>query len=405
MTACMQPQSEPLVKPHKERAATLAVFLANGFGIGAWAVEVPRIKEHLALSDASLGIALFAFALGAIVAMPLAGRLAPRLGSGRATALLGAAFFVALPLPALAPNFPLLCVVLLLLGAANGAMDVSMNGHASSIETVWGSPIMSSFHAAWSAGGLLGAATGAMIQKSGTGVAGGLLLPDILIGILIFFAAALALRDVGPRAKAPASSGFALPDAGVMKLAALAFLCMMTEGAVADWSAVFLRSVLHGEASVAALGYSAFAFSMAACRIIGDVSVRRLGPGMVVRLGGLIAACGLALVLGLPNNITACAGFALVGVGLANIVPVIFSAAGRSTATPALGVSMAATAGYAGFLVGPPLIGFGAGFVGLRFALGVLVLAALIVCVFGGRAIRGAGMSVRVHPEPQRNIL
>lgn len=380
------------MKPVKERIATLAVFLANGFGIGAWAVEVPRIKEHLALSDASLGIALFAFALGAIVAMPLAGRLAPRLGSGRATALLGAAFILALPLPALAPVFPLLCLVLLLLGAANGALDVSMNGHASAIETVWGSPIMSSFHAAWSAGGLLGAATGAMIQKGGIGVVGGLLLPDVLIGILIFSAAGLALRDIGPRAKA-AAAGLALPSAGVMKLAALAFLCMMVEGAVADWSAVFLRSVLSGAASIAALGYSAFAFSMAACRIIGDVSVHRLGSSMVIRLGGLIAASGLALVLGLPSTLTACVGFALVGTGLANIVPVIFSAAGRSTATPALGVSMAATAGYAGFLVGPPLIGFGAGLVGLRLALGVLVVAALIVCVFGGRAVRSASAS------------
>jgi hypothetical protein len=222
------------MKPIKERFATLAVFLANGFGIGAWAVEVPRIKEHLALSDASLGIALFAFALGAIVAMPLAGRLAPRLGSGRATALLGVAFIAAFPLPALAPNFALLCLVLLLLGAANGALDVSMNGHASAIETVWGSPIMSSFHAAWSAGGLLGAATGAMIQKGGIGVIGGLLLPDVLIGVLIFSAAALALRDIGPRAKA-GGGGLALPSAGVMKLAALAFLCMMVEGAVADW--------------------------------------------------------------------------------------------------------------------------------------------------------------------------
>jgi MFS family permease len=384
------------MKPVKERIATVAVFLANGFGIGAWAVEVPRIKEHLALSDASLGIALFAFALGAIVAMPLAGRLAPRLGSGRATALLGAAFIVALPLPALAPSFPLLCLVLLLLGGANGALDVSMNGHASAIETAWKSPIMSSFHAAWSAGGLLGAAAGAMIQKGGIGVAGGLLLPDVLIGILIFSAAGLALRDIGPRANAPATSGWVLPNPAVMKLAALAFLCMMMEGAVADWSAVFLRSVLNGEASAAALGYSAFAFSMAACRIIGDASVRRLGPGMVVRLGGLIAASGLALVLGLPTSLTACVGFALVGIGLANIVPVIFSAAGRSTATPALGVSMAATTGYAGFLVGPPLIGFGAGLVGLRLALGVLVVAALVVCVFGGKAIRGAGVSMPV---------
>ena len=175
----------PSIKPTKERVATLAVFLANGFGIGAWAVEVPRIKESLSLSDTSLGIALFAFALGAIVAMPLAGRLAPRFGSGRATALLAVAFVIALPLPAFVPNLVSLCAVLLVLGAANGALDVSMNGHASTIETQWKAPIMSSFHAAWSAGGLLGAATGAMIQKWGVGVAGGLVLPDAVIGVLV----------------------------------------------------------------------------------------------------------------------------------------------------------------------------------------------------------------------------
>jgi MFS family permease len=380
------------MKPVNERVATLAVFLANGFGIGAWAVEVPRIKESLSLSDTSLGIALFAFALGAIIAMPLAGRLAPRFGSGRATALLAAAFVVALPLPALVPNLPSLCFVLLVLGAANGALDVSMNGHASTIEAHWKSPIMSSFHAAWSAGGLLGAATGALVQKGGVGIVGGLVLPDVFIGVLVLAAAVLALRDIGARTDAP-TSGLALPSAGVMKLAALAFLCMMVEGAVADWSAVFLRSALDGDASVAALGYSAFAFSMAACRIIGDVSVHRFGSSKVVGLGGLVAATGLALVLGFPNVVTACVGFALVGVGLANIVPVIFSAAGRSTVTPAIGVSMAATAGYAGFLVGPPLIGLGAGFLGLRLALCVLLVAALIVCVAGGEAVRSARLS------------
>ncbi|MFM0280799.1 MFS transporter [Paraburkholderia sediminicola] len=392
MKALAQPVSTPFMKPLKERVATLGVFLANGFGIGAWAVEVPRIKENLALSDTSLGIALFAFALGAIVAMPLAGQLAPRFGSGRATALLGAAFVVALPLPAFAPNLATLFIALLALGAANGALDVSMNGHASTIETHWKSPIMSSFHASWSAGGLLGAATGAMLQKGGIGVVGGLVLPDVLIAALIAAAAALALRDLGPRAAA-ASNGFAWPSAAVMKLAMLAFLCMMVEGAVADWSAVYLRSALNEEASVAAVGYSAFAFSMAACRLVGDVSVRRFGSSKVVGLGGLLAVAGFALVLSLPTVFTACAGFAMVGVGLANIVPVIFSAAGRSTVTPAVGVSMAATAGYAGFLIGPPLIGFGAGLLGLRLALCVLVVATLIVCLLGGKAVRSARLA------------
>ena len=385
------------MKPVAERIATTAVFLANGLGIGAWAVSVPRIKEALSLSNTSLGIALFFFAFGAIVAMPLAGRLAPRFGSGRVTAFLGIAFVVALPLPALVPNYALLCIVLFALGASNGALDVSMNGHASAIEGEWRSPIMSSFHAAWSMGGLLGAAGGAALQANGIGTLGGLLLPDLVIGALILTSAVMALRDIGPRALASASaSGFTLPSAAVMKLAALAFLCMMVEGAVADWSAVFLRSALDTQASAAALGYSSFAFAMAACRVIGDASVRRLGASVVVASGGLIAAVGLALVLGYPNVVTACVGFALVGIGLANIVPVIFSAAGRSTTTPAVGVSMAATAGYAGFLVGPPMIGLGAGFVGLRLALCALLLAAVVVCLVGGKAVSRAGVEPAV---------
>lgn len=384
------------MKPVRERFATLAVFLANGFGIGAWAVEVPRIKAALSLSDTMLGLALFAFALGAMVAMPLAGRLAPRFGSGRATALLGVAFVVVLPLPAFAPSLLSLCLALFMLGSTNGSLDVSMNGHASTIEAKWQSPIMSSFHAAWSVGGLLGAASGAMLQRSGVGVVGGLMLPGIFVGMLMVCAGVVALRDIGPRASVPIS-GLVLPSAGVMKLAALAFLGMMVEGAVADWSAVYLRSVLSGEASVAAIGYSAFAFSMAACRFVGDVSVRRFGSEKVTTLGGLVAAMGLALVLGLPNIVTACVGFALVGVGLANVVPVIFSAAGRSTLTPAVGVSMAATAGYAGFLVGPPIIGFGAGFVGLRLALCVPLVAALVVFLLGGKAVRNASLSTAAN--------
>ncbi|SDR35551.1 Sugar phosphate permease [Paraburkholderia fungorum] len=393
MTTLATTQMNTNMKPVKERIATIAVFLANGFGIGAWAVEVPRIKESLALSDTALGIALFAFALGAIVAMPLAGQLAPRFGSGRATALLGAAFVIALPLPAFAPNMAVLCLVLFALGAANGALDVSMNGHASTIETQWRSPIMSSFHAAWSAGGLLGAASGAMLQRAGVGVAGGLLVPDAFIALLIVSAALLALRDLGESREAPTSSGFAWPSGGVMKLAMLAFLCMLVEGAVADWSAVYLRSTLNQEASVAAIGYSAFAFSMAACRIIGDVSVRRFGSSRVIAMGGLIAVAGLVLVLSVPTMLTAFVGFAMVGVGLANIVPVIFSAAGRSTVTPAIGVSMAATAGYAGFLVGPPLIGLGAGLLGLRAALCVLVMATLVVGLLGGKAVCSARLA------------
>jgi hypothetical protein len=382
---------EPVLKPFAGRAATTAIFLVNGVGIGAWAVEIPRIKALLALSDARLGAALFTFALGAILAMAFSGPLAARFGSGRMTLGLGVAFVLALPLPALAPGYGWLCAALVLLGAFSGALDVGMNGHASGLEERWGAPIMSSFHAAWSLGGLLGAALGAAIQSAGLGVAAGLAVPALVLAVVVL-AAAPALRGGAARPRT-SGAGLTLPSAAVARLAGLAFVCMMVEGAVGDWSAVYLRGALPGRASAAALGYSSFAFAMAACRVVGDASVRRLGTRTVVALGGLSAAAGFALVLGLPSAVTACLGFALVGLGMANMVPVIFSAAGRSTAVPAAGIAMAATAGYAGLLVGPPVIGFGAGLVGLRAALGALLAAMAGVALFGGRAVARRGLA------------
>jgi len=188
-------------------------------------------------------------------------------------------------------------------------------------------------------------------------------------------------------APARGAGGLLLPSAAVWKLAGLAFIALLVEGAVADWSAVYLRTALTARAGAAALGYSSFALTMAACRLVGDRSVRRLGSRAVVTFGGLSAAAGFALVLGLPSVLTACLGFALVGLGLANIVPVVFSAAGRSTRVPAVGISMAATVGYVGLLVGPPLIGFGASLVGLRLALGLLFLATAGVGLFGAKAV------------------
>lgn len=382
-----------------ERRATTAVFLAHGFGTGAWAVTIPRLQERLGLSHAALGTALFAFACGAIVAMLLVGRLARRMGSGRGTAWLGLVFVLLLPVPALVPGFGMLCAALFALGAANAAMDVSMNGHASAVEAHGGRPIMSSFHAAWSLGGLLGSSLGAALQGMGLGAAAGLALPDLAIAAVLLVAALGALGPVGRGAPAP-GGGLALPSAALLQLAGLACGCMLVEGAVADWSAVYLRSVLAGRAGEAGLGYAAFALAMAACRLVGDRSVGRFGSGRVVTAGGLFAAIGFSLVLGLPSVATACLGFGLVGVGLANIVPVIFSAAGRSTPVPAVGVAMAATAGYAGFLVGPPLIGLSADRVGLRCALGALVLASLAVALFGGRAVaRHPGLAERTGPR------
>jgi MFS family permease len=374
--------------PARERIATLGIFLANGIGIGAWAASIPRIKEHLALSDSTLGLALLAFAAGAIVAMPLAGRIALRFGTPRSTLCAALCFVVLLGLPGYAPSLPIVMIALFLLGMSNGSTDVLMNGHASYIETRAGRPIMSSFHAAWSIGGLIGAALGGLIASAGLPVGAGLALPASLVAVIVIASGLTGLR---PGFEAPPSHHERIPftfrNRALLLLGAVAFLSMVTEGAVTDWSGVYLRGVAHGTAAQAATGYAAFALAMAACRLVGDLVVRRLGQQKTMWIGGGIAAFGFVLVIAFPTIVVACIGYALIGIGVSNLVPIIFSAAGRAGPTASIGVSMTATAGYAGFLVGPPVIGFIADQLSLRFAFGLLFLAAIAVALVGGRVV------------------
>ncbi|MEJ0002664.1 MAG: MFS transporter [Pararobbsia sp.] len=374
--------------PARERLATLGIFLSNGIGIGSWAASIPRIKESLALSDTELGFALLVFAAGAIVAMPLAGRVALRFGTPRSTRCAAVAFVVLLGLPGFAPSLPLAMLALFLLGMSNGSTDVLMNGHASYIETRWGKPIMSSFHAAWSIGGLIGAALGGLIARAGLSVGAGLALPALLVAVIVLASAATGLRRGFEAPSHPHEHiPFTFRNRLLLLLGAVAFLCMVNEGAVTDWSGVYLRNVAHGTEAQAAAGYASFAFAMAACRLVGDLVVRRLGQQKTVWIGGAIATLGFVLVIGFPTIVVACIGYALIGVGVSNLVPIVFSAAGRAGPTASIGVSMTATAGYAGFLVGPPVIGFGADLFGLRYAFMLLLLAAIAVAIVGARVV------------------
>jgi len=365
------------------RTAVLAAFLANGLGIGAWAAALPMLKDGLSLSDGQLGLALFGFAAGAVVSMPLAGVHAPRFGSGRATWIAGLAFALALALPRLAGDLTGLVATAFLLGAANGALDVSMNARASEVEAEYGRPIMSSFHAAFSLGGLAGAALGGFLAAFDPGSV--LLMPSAIAMILVLGLA----PDLGRgETTAPAAEGprAALPGRAALGLCLVAFVCMMIEGATADWSAVYIASVNFGPAAPAAAGYAAFSLAMTCCRLWGDGLVRKLGPARVARTGGAAAAVGLAIAALIPGW-GAVAGFGLVGLGLANVVPVVFSAAGRLGSSAAVGVAMAATAGYAGFLAGPPIIGAIASLFSLRAGIVVLALLAPVVVLLSNATI------------------
>jgi MFS family permease len=371
----------------RERIATTGVFIGNGFGTGAWAVATPAVKYSLALSDGQLGLALLAFAIGALVAMQLSRVAARTVGAGRATAVASLFFSALLVTPAVTWSFWSLFATLLFLGAANGATDVLMNAHASAIERQWHTPIMSSFHAGWSFGGLAGAAFGGFLAASGLSILFLLLLPALIVTQIFVIAALVGLRPMEGDAQAAEQGGLKLMDRALVWIGAMAFLAMMAEGAVADWSAVYLRSVVQSGPGYAAAGYAGFAFAMAACRLVGDSLVKRFGAANTIRSGASLAAVGFAIVVLWPNVPVDTIGFVLVGLGLANVVPVIFSTAGAVGETPARGMAMVASAGYAGILTGPPLIGATSELVGLRLAFLVLLVA--VIFIVGTAAVPG----------------
>lgn len=368
-------------RPTRARIATLLIFLANGSGIGAWAGTIPRLKLALQLSDTQLGVAMLAVAAGAIVSMPLAGRYGTRFPSHRVTGLAALTYGAFLVLPGQASGLAGLIAACLAFGAVNGVMDVSMNGHASIVERVWGDAIMSSFHAAFSLGGFTGALFVSLCVRAGIG-------PGTTLVIVAGWVISLGLLAAGVRLAAPlppplrhSESASGRPVRGILAgLCALTFAAMFLEGSTADWAGVFLVTVAGAPVATGAAVYAGFSVAMVIGRLLGDRIVRALGRPGTLRVGALVAAAGVTLALATATRELAALGFGLVGLGVANIIPSLFSAAGRARPdAPALGVSHAATVGYTGFMIGPPLVGAVADHIGLRLSLAALPVAALLI--------------------------
>ncbi|MFZ1965387.1 MAG: MFS transporter [Roseiarcus sp.] len=393
----MAPLSVAASPPWRARLATTALFFANGFGIGGWAAAIPLIKSKLALSDAQLSVALFAMAAGAILLMPSAGLLANRFGGAGRTLRGGAiGFGVLLGLIGLAPNLTLLAGLTFLLGAFSGLMDVRMNAHATLVERRWGAAIMSSFHAAWSGGGLAGAALGGLLMKAGAPAPW---LFAVTAGAVLAIVIGSAPHIGGAETATAEGCAFVWPQRRLAGLCLVALLGMLMEGAMADWCAVYLTTVVGVAPAVAASGYAAFAGAMLVGRLSGDFGVRRLGRTEIIMLGGALAAAGVLLAVAAPSPFAAIGGFCLVGLGLSNLVPAVFSASAAMASSPALGIAMAATVGYAGLLIGPPLIGSVASFAGLRVSFALLVAAALAIVPFAAASRRSSGAA---RPKPRK---
>ncbi len=359
--------------PKAARLAVAAVFFVCGAGFANWVARIPVVQQKLGLTNGALGIALLGTAVGALLAMPITGWLVARVGSRPMAQLAVLTYCIVLPLPVLAPNLLLLTIALMVYGAAFGALDVSMNAQAIAVEQRYRRSIMSSFHGLYSAGGLAGAASGGLVASLGINPVPHLLGAALLLGIM----AIIASRRLLPTGVDHVTSGpaFALPTRSLLNLGIVAFCVMLSEGAMADWSAIYLHRTLKLEPGLAAAGYVVFSLAMTVGRLTGDRLIQRLGPVMVVRLGGTVAATGLGLSLVIAQPIAALIGFGCVGIGLSSLIPIVFSAAGQTPGVaPSVALAAVSTTGYGGFLCGPPLIGFVADFLTLRLALGLVVL-------------------------------
>jgi MFS family permease len=367
--------------PQPARIAVAILFFLNGAMLASWAARIPAIQSKLALSPGQLGIALLGMSGGALVAMNLSGYLAARFGSKFVTTIAAICLCITLPLLALAPALPVLILALVLFGGSNGAMDVAMNAQGVAVEKGYRRPILNSFHAFYSFGALTGAFVGGLVASRGISP-----WPHFLsIAILCAASILIAFRFLLP-ASADAhgsSTSFARPTRALLALGLIAFCVLLGEGAIADWSALYLNGTLRTDAGLAVAGYAAFSIVMALGRGIGDQLTTRLGPKTMVRLGGLLAAVGLTIALLVTWVPLVLIGFGMVGAGFSVVFPLTLSAAGRTTGQASgTAIAAVATCGYIGLLAGPPIIGFAADLVGLRIALGFIVILSLLAALF-----------------------
>ncbi|MFD0686369.1 MFS transporter [Actinomadura fibrosa] len=360
-----------------------AVFALHGAVAGTFATRVPWIQDRLGLGPAVLGLALLCPSVGAFVGMPTASRLAHRIGGRAATRLLLALWCGVLALPPLAPSPAVLFAAMLLFGASAGMSDVVMNANAIALERRLGRPIMSGLHGVWCVGSLAAGAVGALVAHAGVDAR----LHLGIVAPLLVAAGAVAGRDLLPQRTEPGARTprrFALPGRAVLAIGLVGFCAMFAEGASTDWAAVYMTKVTGAGPGAAAAGYTCFVLCMAATRLAGDRLVRRLGTVATVRVSGAVATAGGALVVAARTPALGIAGFALLGIGVATVVPLVFTAAGDAGPTPGEGVAGVATITYLSGLTAPAVTGWTAG------ALSYPAAFALITCVAAG-TIAAAG--------------
>ena len=363
-----------------EAHAVRAFFFIGGFGSASWAPLVPLLRERLSIGDDVLGLLLLCVGIGSLATMPLAGALSTRLGCRRvltAAAILYAAVLVAI---CSVDSLWLAVPVILLFGALMGCVDVVINVAAVIVEQGIGRRIMSGMHAFWSIGGFVGAGLyGVWVGMLGISP---IASTAIAAGVILLFTGLFGRRLI------PYGGGggqlIAVPRGIIVFVGIAAFIAFLSEGAVMDWSGVYLTTVRGYDLALAGLGFSIFSAAMFLMRLFGDAAVRRLGQHTVAVGGALLACAGILLVMFAPVDALLYAGVFAIGIGAANIVPVFFSLMGKQNVMPiGAAVSAVSTMGYLGILAGPAAIGFVSHLVNLQAAFGILAALCLVQACVG----------------------
>lgn len=360
-----------------QHRATRLVFFAAGLGMATWAPLVPYAKDRLGLDEGALGLLLLCLGAGSLCAMPFTGVLAARFGCRLVILTSGVILSLLLPALALAGSTWQLALALLVFGAAAGTFDVAINIQAVIVEKASRRPMMSGFHALFSVGGFAGAGCMALLLWLGLAPVWSCCVIIVLMALVLLAAQRHLLHT--PEPAGTKSPLFVMPHGSVILIGLLCFIVFLAEGAVLDWSALFLTA--RGlEATKGGLGYAAFAIAMTSGRFTGDLLVRRFGGKRVMLAGGLCGAAGFFVTVAAPSADLSLLGFILVGLGAANIVPILFTAAGNQHAMPpSMAVAAITTIGYAGILAGPALIGLVAHASSLNMSFAGLGCALLLV--------------------------
>jgi MFS family permease len=380
----------------RSRAAVSLLFLMNGFMVGSWAPKIPEFAERLALSKFHLGLMILVFGVGSLMLMPIAGAQIARFGSRRVAQVTAVFLLPSLLTLTLSPNIVTAAISIFLFGGFMGAMDVSMNANAVAVEQSMRRAIMSSCHAFWSLGGLIGAGLGGLLIAH-FGVLWHAGIATLLAAIVLALAWNMVLADQPhPDTKREKTRLPMVPLPWLLGLMAL--FSMAPEGAVLDWGALYLRQELDASVALSGFGFAAFSLTMAAMRFGGDLVRDRLGGVKTLRICTLFAIAGMLLAAFATSAGMAILGFALCGIGISNMVPIAFSAAGNIPGLKAgIGISVVSTMGYSGMLVAPSAIGFVAEHVGFSVVFMALPVLLVIVLLLSNLARYADGISGGGH--------